>query len=152
MPDPDSAGDLADSFWAVARRLRHASATALATWDLTPSQARALGALARHGELRPGGLAEHLRITPRSATEVVDGLAALGLVERVSDPDDRRAVQLHLTERGTATARAIRDARADDLRQVFDRLTEHDRVELTRILGELRRAAEDHTGIAADGR
>lgn len=151
MPDPDpaSVGDLVDSFWAVARQVRHVSATMLAAWDLNPSQARALRALTRHGEMRPGELARHLRITPRSATEFVDGLADRGLVERVADPGDRRAVRLRLTERGASTAAAIHEARAEEARRVFDRLPEHDRAELARILTVLRRAAEDHP--AADG-
>ncbi|MEU6701905.1 MarR family transcriptional regulator [Pseudonocardia sp. NPDC046786] len=151
MPDPDPASELVDAFWAVARQVRHASAAALTTWDLTPSQARALITLARHGEMRPGELARHLRITPRSATEVVDGLAGPGLVERVADPGDRRAVRLRLTERGAGIAGAIREARADGARQVFDRLPDRDRAELARILGVLRHPPEPAAPHAPQG-
>lgn len=142
MPAPDPANDLVDAFWAVARQLRHTSAETLAAWDLTPSQARALVTLARHDEMRPGDLARHLRITPRSATEVVDGLAGPGLVERTADPADRRATLLRLTDRGTTTARAIRDARVEETHRFFGRLSDDDRSDLARILATLRHGAD----------
>jgi DNA-binding MarR family transcriptional regulator len=91
---------LAESFRAVARELRRRTLVALEPWDVTPSQARALGMLHRHGAMRLRDLAEHLRIAPRSATEVVDDLAGRGLVDRHPDPDDRRAVLVRPTERG----------------------------------------------------
>lgn len=142
MREEGSEDSLADTFWTVARRLRHVSADALARWDVAPSQSRALGVLARHGEMRPGELARHLRIAPRSATEVVDGLAERGFVERVPDPHDRRATVLRLTAHGQETAAAVRAARDDEVARFFGRLSPADRAELTRILGELRREVE----------
>ncbi|WP_224389986.1 MarR family winged helix-turn-helix transcriptional regulator [Pseudonocardia sp. ICBG1293] len=137
-PPRDARSDLVDTFWSVARALRHASAERLAGWGLTPSQARALGTLVRHGEMRPGTLAGHLRITPRSATEVVDALAGLGMVERATDPADRRAVLVRVTDKGAATTRDVRAARADGAEALFARLSDADRGELARILGVLR--------------
>ena len=78
---------------------------ALAEWDVTPSQARALAVLRRGGPQRLGELAEHLRIAPRSATEVVDALAERGLVERRPDPADRRATLVALTAHGEEVSR-----------------------------------------------
>jgi DNA-binding MarR family transcriptional regulator len=154
--DAESPSELFDAFWTVARRLRHVSAAALARWDVSPSQSRALSVLARHGEMRPGELARHLRIAPRSATEVVDDLSDRELVERVPDPDDRRATRLRLTDVGTRTAEGIRAARGEEMEELFGRLSPADRSELTRILGELRGHAEDdaHRDLperAADG-
>ena len=129
---------LVDAFRAVSRQLRHRTQQALAPWDVTPSQARALGALARHGAVRLGALAEHLRIAPRSATEVVDTLAAAGLVERRPDPADRRATLVALTDRGTEVTAAIRSARAAEADDFFARLDEADRTALSLILRKLR--------------
>ena len=129
---------LAESFRAVARDLRRRTLLALEPWDVTPSQARALGTLHRHGALRLRDLAEHLRIAPRSATEVVDDLAGRGLVDRHPDPDDRRAILVRPTERGAATATAIRAARVAGADDFFGRLDEADRAALARILARLR--------------
>ncbi|MER7889752.1 MarR family transcriptional regulator [Micromonospora sp. NPDC094482] len=129
---------LAEAFWGVARRLRHRTRESLEPWDVTPSQARALGVLARHGVLRPSSLAEHLRIAARSATEVVDDLQARGLVERRPDPNDRRATLVALTAEGARTASAIRDARHAEADRFFADLDPVDREQLARILRTLR--------------
>jgi DNA-binding MarR family transcriptional regulator len=47
-------------------------------------------------------LAERLRIARRSATSLVDELVERGLVERLPDPVDRRAVTVAVTPAGGA--------------------------------------------------
>jgi DNA-binding MarR family transcriptional regulator len=56
--------------------------------------------------LRLTEIAERGNMTKQSAGEVVDDLAARGYVERVPDPDDRRAKLVRLTERGEAAQAA----------------------------------------------
>ncbi|MEV0003637.1 MarR family transcriptional regulator [Micromonospora sp. NPDC050980] len=129
---------LAETFWAVTRRLRHQTKRALEPWEISPGQARALGVLRRHGALRPGTLAEHLRIAPRSATEVIDGLQERGLVERRADPADRRATLVAPTDEGDRVGTAIQQARATEAERFFAALDPADRTELTRILRRLR--------------
>jgi DNA-binding MarR family transcriptional regulator len=133
--EDESLGDL---FWAVARRLRHGTRDALAPWDVTPSQARALSVLTRHGPQRLTALAEHLRIAARSATEVVDHLQERGLVERRPDPDDRRATLITPTAEGAAAGAGIRAARQAGTDRMFAALSAADRAELSRILRQLR--------------
>jgi DNA-binding MarR family transcriptional regulator len=128
---------LSEAFWSVAHRLRHRTRVALEPWDLSPSLARALSVLSQHGDIRLSGLADHLRIAARSATEVADDLASRGLAERHADPDDRRATLLSLTEKGISTAAAIRAARRTESEKFFAALTEADRTELGRLLGKL---------------
>jgi DNA-binding MarR family transcriptional regulator len=134
----ESAESLADAFRGVARQLRHQTQRALAPWDVTPSQARALGVLTRHGPVRLGALSEHLHIAPRSATEVVDALAEAGLVERRPDSEDRRAILVALTSRGEEVAAGIQAARVAEAEGFFARLDEADRTSLARILRTLR--------------
>jgi DNA-binding MarR family transcriptional regulator len=132
---------LGDAFWAVTRRLRERNKAALAPWDVTPSQFRALATLARHGELRLSALAEHLRIAPRSATEVVDDLEARGLAARTPDPADRRATLVGLTAKGTSLVGEVQAARRAESESLFAALDGHDRDELRRLLATLRDAA-----------
>ncbi|MDN5916502.1 MAG: MarR family winged helix-turn-helix transcriptional regulator [Pseudonocardia sp.] len=142
---------LTEAFWAVARTLRGLSKEALAPYDVSPSQSRAIGVLARHGDMRPGELARHLRIAPRSATEVVDDLQARDLVERSPDPQDRRATIVRLTGGGAAVAGMIRAARAAEAEDFFARLDDRDRAELTRILRVLRDDTPDGRGHPRPG-
>jgi DNA-binding MarR family transcriptional regulator len=137
-PSTDAPETLADAFRAVSRQLRHQTQRALAPWDVTPSQARAIGVLTRHGPMRLGALSEQLNIAPRSATEVVDTLATAGLVERRADPADRRATLVTLTARGNAVAAGIRAARAAEADDFFGRLDDGDRAMLAAILAKLR--------------
>lgn len=128
---------LVEAFWSVARQLRRAAADALAQWDISPSQARGLRVLARHDGARLSELAELLHIAARSATEVVDGLEAKGLVQRRRDPHDRRATLVALTSSGAELNAAIRTARGTRAERLFDQLSATDRAHLGRILRKL---------------
>lgn len=88
--------------------------------------------------MRLSALAEHLRIAPRSATEVVDDLQQQGLALRSPDPADRRATLVALSEQGVATASAIHAARTAEGERLFAVLEPADRAELTRLLRVLR--------------
>jgi DNA-binding MarR family transcriptional regulator len=94
--------------------------------------------LARHGTMRPSELSEHLKIAPRSATEVVDGLEERGLVERLPDPADRRATLVEVTPSGRTLAEKIRAERSSQGERFFAALPPADRAELARILAALR--------------
>jgi DNA-binding MarR family transcriptional regulator len=137
---PDSGGDesLADAFSSVARKLRETSQEALAPWDITPAQFRALRVLRRNGVMRLSGLSDRLQIAPRSTTEVIDALESRDLVRRRPDPDDRRATLVEVTEQGTGVLDAIRAIRGTEAERVFELLSPADRADLARILRKLR--------------
>ena len=137
MADDRSGDGLGEAFGAVARRLRAAAMTALAEWDVTPSQMRALRILTSEGPLRASALAARLRIAPRSATEVVDALEEKGLVERSPDPHDRRATLVGVTPRARELTDDVRRARGAESARLFDRLSATDRAHLARILRRL---------------
>ena len=137
MPDEDDE-TLAEAFWSVARRLRHLTHDTVTPLGITPGQARALGVLRRHGGMRLNELSEHLRIVPRSTTEVIDALQDRGLAERTPDPVDRRATLVTLTAEGTELGEAVRSARRAEAEGFFGRLSDSDREALTRILRTLR--------------
>ncbi len=134
----DSGGDgdetMLELFRSVSRRLRETSQESLAPWDISPSHWRALRVLARHGQMRLSGLSEHLRIAPRSATEVIDALENRGLVARRPDPADRRATLVELTEHGVGVLHAVKGVRGAEAERLFSRLSDADRAHLARIL------------------
>ncbi|CAM3930054.1 MarR family winged helix-turn-helix transcriptional regulator [Nocardioides zeicaulis] len=133
-PDPDrtQTGDLV---MAVARRIRRAHLEALAQWQVTPSQSRALRVLAsREGGMRPSVLADELHIAPRSATEVADALEDRGWVARTPDPTDRRATVLTLTDEGRDLVAQVDDVRRAASEGVLDVLSAAQRRTLHDIL------------------
>jgi DNA-binding MarR family transcriptional regulator len=135
LPSEES---LSETFWGVSRQLRRATKQSLEPWEITPSQSRALNVLMRDGTMRLRELSEHLRIAPRSTTEVVDGLEERGLVRRRPDPADRRATLIALTDQGAEVSKAIQAARDAEAERFFGSLSEADRADLARILRQLR--------------
>ena len=129
--------ELGDLLMRAARTLRRRFGAVLTPWELSPHQARALRVVSSRDGVRLSALAEALRIAPRSATEVADGLQERGLVQRETDPADRRAVVLRLTDAGRRVQREVDDARAADAAELFGRLSAADRADLARILRSL---------------
>lgn len=136
-PEPAADPDLGDLVMRVARALRRRGADAMAPWDLAPHQVRALRVVGQHEGIRPGELAAHLRVAPRSVTDVVDALEERGLLERRRDPGDRRATVLALTASGQRLVDETGAARRADAEAYFARLPERDRATLRRILTRL---------------
>lgn len=132
MPDNES-----DLLMQVARTLRRRWAAAYAPLGLTPHQARALRVTGEHDGLRPSAIAEALRISARSATEVVDALETAGLVTRAPDPTDRRAILVTVTAAGDQALAALSAARKQESDEYFARLTANERAALRDILGKL---------------
>jgi DNA-binding MarR family transcriptional regulator len=126
---------LADLLHGLTRRLRRAQAERLAPLGLTPAQERALRMIARSEEpLRMTEIADRLGIVPRSLTTVIDALEEDGLVRREVDPSNRRAILLHLTDRGTAVRDELREARRSAAEDLFAPLGNADREALGGLL------------------
>ena len=135
--EPDRVVPLGDLFLRASRQVRHRWAASLTPWDLAPHQGRALRLVGDLEPVRPGVLAEHLRIAPRSVTDVVDALEQRGFIERRPDPGDRRATVPHLTAAGRRTRDAIEASRRVEADDYFGRLTDRDQAALRRILTRL---------------
>ncbi len=129
--------DLGDLVMRVGRDLRRRGMRAYEPHDLTPHQARALRVVGHHGTMRLGELAQHLRVAPRSVTDVVDSLEARGLVARQPDPNDRRATVVGVTPDGEEVVAAVDRARRADAEEYFARLPSADQRALRRILEAL---------------
>jgi len=77
---------------------------------LTGTQRLALYELFTGGPMRLNDLAARLGVSAPTASRAIAALVELGLVDRLRDPDDRRALRLGLTESGQARA-SEREAR-----------------------------------------
>src|ERR1700677_4310615 len=129
---------LADLLHRQTKRLRRAQAQRLAPLGLTPAQERALRVISRSEEpLRMTELADRLGIVPRSVTTVIDALEQAGLVRREVDPRNRRAIRLHLTDRGSAVRDDMREARRQAAEDLFAPLSDADRQSLGQLLSLL---------------
>lgn len=109
-PEPaDAAAALGQSFkhaMAAVRRLRGRETRR--PGELSDAQYGLLFGLRERSELSSSELACAADLSPASTTEMLDSLAAAGLVRRVRSERDRRVVLTSLTERGRALVEARR--------------------------------------------
>ncbi|GGI99272.1 MarR family transcriptional regulator [Saccharopolyspora subtropica] len=107
----------------LARRLR----VERGPGELTPSQLATLGLLARGGPATASALAAAERVTPQSMARIVQRLIDAGLAERDTDPSDRRAAIVRITEAGRRQVLRDRCQREAWLAQAMAGLTDVER-------------------------
>lgn len=81
-----------------------------------------------------GQLADHLGVTKQATSELVQHLVSRGYVDRTSDPSDRRARLLVLTERGRACTRAAQQAATTTVSGWTAHISPEERADLQRLL------------------
>jgi MarR family transcriptional regulator for hemolysin len=89
--------EIAFSINDVARLLRTYADHKAASFGLTRAKWAVLARLDRFEGLKQNELADMLDLQPISLTRLLDRLSENGLIERRSDPNDRRAKRLFLT-------------------------------------------------------
>jgi DNA-binding MarR family transcriptional regulator len=92
-----TATDLRMATFRLARRLRSARAVDA----MSDAQLAVLATLRMHGRRTITALAERERVTAPSMTSMINGLEEQGFVLRTPDAEDRRRVQVDITEAGT---------------------------------------------------
>ncbi|RBY81154.1 acyl-CoA synthase [Blastococcus sp. TF02-09] len=134
----------------VARLARHVE-VALAGCDLSVPQYRLLSLLSE-GSVNASTLAQRLVVSRPSVTALVDGLVARGMVERGTDPADRRHVTHLVTELGEQVlAEADRAAEAR-LRDLATHLAPDDAPDAAAGLAAWGRALDSYRDTAARAR
>jgi len=103
--------------------------------SLSVPQFRGLRFVRRHPGTSLSPVAEHLGTTMPAASQLVDRLVRAGLVTREQHPDERRRVELRLTEAGSAT---IAECDARTRAWLCERLSGLDGAELARLASTLR--------------
>jgi DNA-binding MarR family transcriptional regulator len=101
----------------TAHALRKAFTRRAATLGVTGAQWKVLFKLSVKPGMRQVELADLLDIEPITLTRILDRLQEAGLIERSSDPADRRAWRLHVTAKAkplVAKLRAIADEMTAD--------------------------------------
>jgi DNA-binding MarR family transcriptional regulator len=90
--------------------------------------------LVNDGPMRSSTLAEQVAADPSTVSRQTATLVELGLVERLPDPADRRAVQLAATERGAELFRRMREDRVAIFDSVLADWSDADVDQLTELL------------------
>lgn len=96
---PETGNDVVDAILYAAHRVRTTADAGLRDAGLSLPSYKLLKALA-DADRGMREISEVLHVSPRTVTDIIDGLEARGLVTRGAHPSDRRVTLLHLTEAG----------------------------------------------------
>ena len=110
-------------------------------FDTTLSRFDYMAQLERHPQgLRMSRLSQCLMVTGGNVTGLTDQLVAEGLVERVEDPQDRRAWIVKLTLPGAERFAEMAAEHEGWISELFSDMSTADKKQLFKLLGQLRQA------------
>jgi DNA-binding MarR family transcriptional regulator len=146
----DPAGDQAvdevvTAVLTASRLLVAVSARSLASVEesLTLPQFRMLVVLDSRGGMNISRLGEHLDVIPSTAMRMVDRLAAAGMLERASNPGNRREILITLTHKGRDTVHRVTERRRTEIARVVAAMPAAERTGLVRALQAFTAAGEE---------
>jgi DNA-binding MarR family transcriptional regulator len=124
----------------------------LAAFDITPVQYAALTAIAETPDIDATRLARIVAFDRSTVGNVLERLAAKGLIERAYRTDDKRTKRLRLTAVGRRLLKAIEPAVSRSQHRFIDVLSETERRQLHKLLERLiARHAYDEELLEAQG-
>jgi DNA-binding MarR family transcriptional regulator len=153
LPDLDLATEgIVERIQKLQRYLDRAMNETLAEFKLDRGEWWLLGALRRSGppyRMSPGKLAEDIGLSSGAMTNRLDRLEAADLIRRLPDPDDRRALQVELTEAGWQAWQDTVGTQARKEALVANALDPSEKVLLNALLRRLMLEFEEQTGKLA---
>jgi DNA-binding MarR family transcriptional regulator len=142
---PSSVGFLLSQ---VGRSVGASLRRSLAPLDLDPRQYLLLRTVAACRGRSQHEVARALQIPPSRMVALVDGLEARRLLERIADPDDRRAHQLRLTPAGRRLLERARPVAERHETELCAPLSEAERAALVALVGRIAAHRELRLGDA----
>jgi DNA-binding MarR family transcriptional regulator len=99
--------------------------------------------LHHRGPCGMSGISEGYDITPAATSQLVDKLVQGGLIQRVEDPNDRRAKLLSLTDKGRELVLNGIQERYRWVEELAEKLTADERAQVSEALNIMTRVAQD---------
>lgn len=131
------------------RAWQRAAGAGFASLGISLSVAAPVLVIARLGNgVRQKLVSEAAGIDPAALVRSLDQLEANGILQRVDDPNDRRAKTLHLTEKGAQLAADLERMLEQVKDRIFAGLSQEDGAAAVRVLTEIMRAANLELGDA----
>ncbi len=111
--------------------------------EVTLPQYRALVVLQARGPQSLLQLAEELQVVPSTATRMCDRLVGKGLIRRNAAPENRREVELAVTEKGAGLVNLVTRRRRAEISRIVGRMSDEGRADVVEALQEFARAANE---------
>ncbi len=139
--DAATAARLRTVFGRLARELRTTAASTDA--ELTPTKIAVLLNVDRRGTTRISEVAELEALNPTLLSRTISKLVDAGLVDRVSDTDDRRAAWVQVTDEGHRLAERMRRERTEVINRGMSALPAAERELVQRAIPALEALADE---------
>ena len=145
MPGKLTASDeeVVDAVVSASRALVAVAARSLAGIgsDITLTQYQALVVLASRGGQRAADLAVALDVSPSTATRMCDRLVRKGLIERNRPDEDRRALNIVISDQGRMLLRQVTRRRRAEVGRILEAMPSAGRAKLVVALRAFAEAA-----------
>lgn len=146
-----TADDVLDQLFELAGLLGEYMERGLVDRKLTRARAEVIWRLHQIGPVTQRALSQALRVTPRNVTGLLDALEAGGFVTRRPHPNDRRAVLVTLTRRGTAAAAALEADHRRFAAELFGSTSDSELTRLSRSLQQILDGLRASAGLQEPG-
>ncbi|MGI6031309.1 MAG: MarR family winged helix-turn-helix transcriptional regulator [Eubacteriales bacterium] len=93
-------------------------------------QIHILAALVNQGSLSMSSVAQRLNMSKQQATQTVNRMEELGVIRREQDPQDRRRINIVLSDKGMEVAHKLQEIMTRQVEKALAVLSEEDRREL----------------------
>ncbi len=126
--------------WRAGERLRQGVIANIASADLDMAGFDVLLTLRRNGReqaLSPSALAKDMLLSNSAMTNRLDRLEKRGLIARKTDPDDRRGLQIVLTDDGFALVDGLVVSHVETEERMLAALSQAERAMLRELLGKI---------------
>jgi DNA-binding MarR family transcriptional regulator len=152
LPDLDLATEgIVERIQKLNKHLARAMNETLAEFNIDRGEWWLLGSLRKSGppyRLSPGQLAANMGLSSGAMTNRLDRLESAGLVRRLPDPSDRRALQIELTEAGWQAWQDSVGVQAQKEALIASALNDAEKGQLNALLRRLMLQFEGEAGSA----
>lgn len=136
--------DLTWTILPAGRAWQKAAGAAFADLGVSLSVAAPVMVIARLGNgIRQKAVAELAGIDPAAVVRSLDQLQRSGILERIEDPQDRRAKTLHLTDKGEQLAANLERALDEVRARIFASVSDADGEVAQRVLTHIMRVSDE---------
>jgi len=111
---------------------------------ITLQQWRMLVVIKDYGPMTVGGLAKWMDVHSSTATRLGDALVRARLLDRRTDPEDRRRTTLTLTKKGRNLVESLLDSRRQAIAAILDEVPTARRARLERAMRDFAEVAGEH--------
>jgi DNA-binding MarR family transcriptional regulator len=110
--------------------------------DLTQSEYLALEYLSKHGTATVGAIRRGIGVLPAQMSRIVRSLEEAGCITCEINPDDKRRINVTMTDNGRDAFQGFREAKLRTILAALNRLTDEEKAQFMMLLNKMAGTAQ----------